>query len=316
MAIPRLIAREADEASAFGSAGNHDFDIDEEEAALSERERSVASSEVGLEQDALRLREVHSSLLERIDRLDHTQSDQGLALIEDLPGPAPPLSTRDRKKAAAARRRALSARREALERRERTLAVMKDGLAALTTSLTECERKIEQLEKAERDYRESLEAAARETAAREEAGRDRQPETSSGAEEPRKESTSGEARRAGPPPEACKRSSPRARLDCEVDLGTDNNFYAGFAHNVSTGGLFVATFDLLPVGNEIDLSFSLPNSERITTRAVVRWIRDVNELAPEMWPGMGLEFQELSEEARGAIDSFVAEREPLFFPDA
>ena len=105
------------------------------------------------------------------------------------------------------------------------------------------------------------------------------------------------------------------RLDAQVDLQGDTNFYVGFAQNVSAGGLFVASFDFHPVGTEVDVAFALPDGTRIQTRGTVRWVREVNDATPDVWPGMGLEFQALHPEAEAAIQRFIADREPLFYPD-
>ncbi len=104
------------------------------------------------------------------------------------------------------------------------------------------------------------------------------------------------------------------RVDLEVGIGfhSESNFYTGFSGDISEGGLFVATYDLLPVGTEVNLSFWLPDGQEVTTRGRVAWVRRAQGEQP---PGMGIRFVALSDEARDAIGRFVARREPIFHDD-
>lgn len=112
------------------------------------------------------------------------------------------------------------------------------------------------------------------------------------------------------------RARPRVKMQAEVDFQSDNNFFNGFSTNISDGGLFIATVNLLPLGTPVDLSFSLPSGEPIEAKGVVRWVREVSDLHPEVFPGMGVQFTALHQGAQEAIDGFLAQREPLFFAAA
>lgn len=48
---------------------------------------------------------------------------------------------------------------------------------------------------------------------------------------------------------------------------------------------------------------------------IVRWTRELNDKLPESFPGMGIQFMNLNELDRQAIERFVKSREPMFFPD-
>ncbi len=312
MAIPSF---ENLRAIAWKGPGGPDEDgaslLDEQEAGLTERERAVAFKEQELEESIRAARELHRGLLERMELLDDEDDTESLEALKRLPGLAPPPSSRDRSRAVDARRGAISARSSAIERRERIIEIMTEGLDRLKRSLQDCKEELNHLQERARERDARLEAAARETAERERTTGAR-PHAKEPAVPARAPLSQEKARSGGEE----KRLLPRTRLDCEVDLNTESNFYSGFAHNVSSGGLFVATFDLMPAGSEVDLRFSLPSGTTIETRAVVRWVRDVNDLTSDVWPGMGLQFQDIPDEARAAIDRFVREREPLFFPDA
>lgn len=112
-----------------------------------------------------------------------------------------------------------------------------------------------------------------------------------------------------------RREHARFGVDLDVSLGSDHNFYAGFAENLSGGGVFVATHALKPVGEIIEISINLPEKDvAITARGEVRWIREYNE-ASNVPPGMGIKFTVLGPGAEEAINAFLARREPMFFDD-
>ena len=117
---------------------------------------------------------------------------------------------------------------------------------------------------------------------------------------------------AAPP----RRQSPRVRMQAAIDLSSDDNFFNGFSSNISDGGLFVATVNLLPLGTDVDLAFTLPSGERIEAKGTVQWVREVNDKLPDAFPGMGVAFKDLSAQAQDAINGFVAQREPLFYDAA
>ncbi len=117
------------------------------------------------------------------------------------------------------------------------------------------------------------------------------------------------------PGKPANRGLPRVKMQAAVDLESESNFFQGFSMNLSEGGIFVATVNTLPLGTKVDLHFTLPGSKRIDVQGVVRWTREVNDKTPDIFPGVGIQFQNLSQDAEAAIQQFVKGREPLFFPD-
>jgi len=111
------------------------------------------------------------------------------------------------------------------------------------------------------------------------------------------------------------RSSSRIPMQTQVDMTSDSNVFTGFSTNLSEGGVFVATVNLLPVGTPVDLTFTLPGRTRITVKGEVRWTREIDDRVPDVFPGVGVRFVELGVDAAQALHKFVAEREPLFYPD-
>lgn len=113
-----------------------------------------------------------------------------------------------------------------------------------------------------------------------------------------------------------RRAHERVSLCAEISLASDSNFFTGFTNDISEGGVFVATVNLLPIGTQIDLSFSLPGGPKIDGKGEVRWLREFDEKNPETFPGMGIRFLDIPAPSVTAIHAFAQHREPLFFPES
>jgi uncharacterized protein (TIGR02266 family) len=112
-----------------------------------------------------------------------------------------------------------------------------------------------------------------------------------------------------------RRETPRVRMQAAVDFGSDTNFFTGFSTNISEGGLFIATVQVLELGTPVDLQFSLPSGERLAVHGVVRWTREINDQTPDIFPGIGVQFTNVPESTHELLKTFVATREPMFYPD-
>ncbi|HVW30176.1 MAG TPA: TIGR02266 family protein [Polyangiaceae bacterium] len=112
-----------------------------------------------------------------------------------------------------------------------------------------------------------------------------------------------------------RRRAPRFSVDLDVTMSSDHNFYAGFAENISSGGLFVATYVKRPKGDRLDIVINIPgHPEPIRVVGEVRWSRDYSEHS-NVPPGLGVRFVDLPERDAKAIEMFLKDREPLFYDD-
>jgi uncharacterized protein (TIGR02266 family) len=112
-----------------------------------------------------------------------------------------------------------------------------------------------------------------------------------------------------------RRRQPRFSVDLDVTMSSDHNFYAGFAENISSGGLFVATYVKRPRGDRMEIVINIPGRpEPIRAVGEVRWLRDYSEHS-NVPPGLGVRFVELPEDDAKIIDDFLKDREPLFYDD-
>jgi uncharacterized protein (TIGR02266 family) len=125
------------------------------------------------------------------------------------------------------------------------------------------------------------------------------------------------ARRAqAPVAESERRDSARVVLEVEVGLETDHNFYTGLTRDISSGGLFVATHLIRPVGERVGVRFTLPGRRApIALETEVRWVRDGRTMRTDCPDGMGLRFLELPADARAAVAAFLEQRDSLYYDD-
>lgn len=100
------------------------------------------------------------------------------------------------------------------------------------------------------------------------------------------------------------------RVPCytQVTIHDEDDVYYGMTGDISTGGVFVATFDRLPEKGEIRLSFTLPEagSAPIVADGRVVWLNSKREpVSGDIPEGFGLEFTSISYEQLSAIKAFI-----------
>ncbi len=108
---------------------------------------------------------------------------------------------------------------------------------------------------------------------------------------------------------------PRQEVEVNVGATTDSNFYVGFSGEVSDGGVFFATYEVLPPGTPVHMLVTLPGGFDFEADGTVHFVRDPMDFTMESQPGMGIRFEGLSREARELILRFVRKRAPLFYDE-
>ena len=111
-----------------------------------------------------------------------------------------------------------------------------------------------------------------------------------------------------------RRTSPRYAIEMEVGIGSESNFYVGFTENLSASGVFVATYSPKPIGSKVDVTLTLPTGAQLVVPGTVRWMRSATP-SGDTWPGMGVQFDKLSDDEESKIRDFIRFRDPLFFDD-
>ena len=112
------------------------------------------------------------------------------------------------------------------------------------------------------------------------------------------------------------RRDPRAPLAVEVSLESEHNFYAGIAGNVSTGGVFIATYTPPPTGAEVELDLKLENSgEPYRLKGIVCWVRGAEHATDFAPAGCGIRWTNVTPDIVKAIERFVTKRDTILYDD-
>lgn len=104
-----------------------------------------------------------------------------------------------------------------------------------------------------------------------------------------------------------------SQIEVTVDHVSETNFFADIYFDLHGAGLFVATYDILNVGKELDVRLVLPGRNLFKLTGTVSWIREPDNCAEGVSPGMGLVFKTLRQEHKMAIQQFMSERSPLLY---
>lgn len=100
-----------------------------------------------------------------------------------------------------------------------------------------------------------------------------------------------------------RRHSPRAPLVVRIAYSTVDALFSEFTRNVNEGGLFIETDNPPPTDTRVSLQFKLPGTDApIQARGRVAWVQPRGEDGPA---GMGVEFENLGQDAHALIDELV-----------
>jgi len=118
------------------------------------------------------------------------------------------------------------------------------------------------------------------------------------------------------PDQTNQRRAERHDLKVEVSAQSDHQFFTGFSENISSGGLFIGTYQILPIGTKFKLSFSVPGVDRtFEASCEVRWLREYNENTPDVVPGVGVRFVGLDSQDEQILDAILQRVETMFYDD-
>lgn len=108
-----------------------------------------------------------------------------------------------------------------------------------------------------------------------------------------------------------------AREHIEANLGatTESNFYVGFSGEISQGGVFVSTYNILPRGTPVRMLVTLPGNLSTEIDGTVRFVRDPMDMNADSEPGMGVAFDGLEKDSRELILRFIRKRPPMFYDE-
>jgi uncharacterized protein (TIGR02266 family) len=108
-----------------------------------------------------------------------------------------------------------------------------------------------------------------------------------------------------------RRRQPRHGCEIEVEFLGDSHLITGLSQDISEGGVFIATYQALPIGSQVTLGLELPDG-RVEVQGVVRWARPELEEC-EQRPGFGVAFTNLSPDALAALTAFCRSEPPHYY---
>ena len=114
-----------------------------------------------------------------------------------------------------------------------------------------------------------------------------------------------------PPPA----TGPRVDVEANIGATTESNFFVGFSGEISDGGVFLSTYEVLKLGTRVRALVTLPGNFEFKVDGWVRFVRDPMDFNSDADPGMGIQYEHLSADARDLVLRFIRKRAPLFYDD-
>ncbi|MCZ7683278.1 MAG: PilZ domain-containing protein [Sandaracinaceae bacterium] len=108
---------------------------------------------------------------------------------------------------------------------------------------------------------------------------------------------------------------PREHVEANLGANTESNFYVGFSGEISQGGVFVSTYNILPKDSPVRVLITLPGNLSTEVDGHVRFVRDPMDMSAESEPGMGIAFDGLEKDSRELILRFIRKRPPMFYDE-
>jgi uncharacterized protein (TIGR02266 family) len=115
------------------------------------------------------------------------------------------------------------------------------------------------------------------------------------------------------PPPAPIPTGERRSVEANLGATTQSNFYVGFSGEIAHGGVFLATYEALPKDTSVRMLVTLPGGFEFNCDGYIRFVRDPLDFMSESEPGMGIQFEGLSDEARNLVLRFIRKRPPIFY---
>ena len=103
-----------------------------------------------------------------------------------------------------------------------------------------------------------------------------------------------------------QREHDRYPVDLRVDCSTLDAFVSNRVTNLSRGGLFIKSDTPLPIAAEVDLTLTLPGTDRpLRARGRVIWNYDIAKGSCHVVRGMGIKLIDLGAKERRTLTEYL-----------
>jgi Tfp pilus assembly protein PilZ len=103
------------------------------------------------------------------------------------------------------------------------------------------------------------------------------------------------------------------RVEVNVSLVSEHNFYVGPTRRIDSGGVFIATAMPPAVGTRLQVRLGLADGRKIDLEGEVAFVREKNATTGRQPTGCGVRLLGLPGWASDAIDRFVLARQPIVY---
>lgn len=104
-----------------------------------------------------------------------------------------------------------------------------------------------------------------------------------------------------------------ARVEVNVSLVSEHNFYVGATRRIDSGGVFISTAMPPAVGTRLQVRLGLADGRKIDLEGEVAFVREKNATTGRQPTGCGIRLLGLPGWASDAIDRFVVARQPIVY---
>lgn len=103
------------------------------------------------------------------------------------------------------------------------------------------------------------------------------------------------------------------RVEVNVSLVSEHNFYVGPTRRVDSGGVFIATAMPPPVGTRLQVRLGLADGRKLDLEGEVAFVREKNATTGRQPSGCGVKIHGLPGWAIDSIDRFILARQPIAY---
>ena len=103
------------------------------------------------------------------------------------------------------------------------------------------------------------------------------------------------------------------RVEVNVSLVSEHNFYVGPSRRMDSGGVFIATAMPPPAGTRLQIRLGLADGRKIDTEGEVAFVREKSATIGRQPTGCGVRLLTLPGWAVDAIERFILARQPIVY---